>query len=124
MTALDSFYSSAAKIENDSKTFPNSDAWQVTITNPRGFQYHTKFYMGKGHNGAAPATLDVLNCLVSDANSVAGRSLEEFADDLGYEIRSIADAKQCRKTYKKCKKTARRLMNFLTREEWEAAENY
>jgi hypothetical protein len=124
MSALDSFYSSAHKIDNDSETFPNSDAWQVTITNPRGFTYNTKFYMGKGHEGKAPATLDVLNCLVSDANSVAGRSLEEFADELGYEIRSIADAKQCKKVYKKCRKIARELQNFLTREEWEAAENY
>jgi hypothetical protein len=123
MSALDSFYSSAARIDEVSKSFPNSDAWQVTITNPRGFQYRTKFYMGKGHNGAAPATLDVLNCLVSDANSVAGRSLEEFSEDMGFEIRSIADAKQCKKTYRKCKKTARRLETFLTREEWEAAED-
>jgi hypothetical protein len=117
---MSAFKITSERIDNTNKSFPNSDAWKVRIINPRGLRYTTKFYKGYGHNGAAPTLEEVLSSLILDAECVEDRSLEEFAEDLGYQISSLADAKQCEKAYKACLKASERLETFLTETEREA----
>jgi hypothetical protein len=116
---MSTFKMTAERIDNTNPSFPDADAWKVRIINPRGNRFTTKFYMGVGHKGAEPKLADVLGSLIADAECVEGRSLEEFAEDLGYEIDSIKAAKQCEKTYNACLKIAERLESFLTEDERE-----
>lgn len=116
---MSDFKMTAERIDNTNETFQDADAWKVRIINPRGNRYTTKYYMGYGHKGAEPKVEDVLSSLISDAECVEDRSLEEFAEDLGFEINSIRDAKRVEKTYKKCLKIAERLESFLTEDERE-----
>lgn len=114
------FRTSVTRIDNDNPDFPQSDAWMVRVTNPRGKMFQHKFYMGYGHNGRKPTLQEFMQSLIWDAESVQDRSEQEFAEDLGYEYESAADRRKARKTYNACQRIATKLETFLTEDEKEA----
>ena len=125
MSIADGFKIKSVGIANLTEDFPDADAWDVTVTNPRGQTLTQKYYKGSAHKGAAPEVMEFMNALVSDADCVAHRdSVEEFAADLGYEIDTPEELWHVTKIYKACQKTAQRLETFLTWQERTVFENY
>ena len=59
------------------------DHWRVQLTGPGGKMSLT-FTKGSGHGGKRPTLAEVLDCLVTDAQSLEGaRSFEEWTRNLG-----------------------------------------
>ena len=117
---LEGFKINSVRIDNTNETFPNSDAWKVQITNPRGQTLTRKYYKGYGHKGAEPSIEEFMGSLISDADCVAYRSELDFANDLGYDYTTRQEIKYVHKIYKACEKIAERLETFLTPDEREA----
>ena len=66
------------------------------------------FSKGSGHHGAEPTAKEVLECLVSDAHGV-DESFEDWCGEFGYDT----DSRKAEKTYKACKKSTQKLMQFM-----------
>jgi hypothetical protein len=117
---LAGFKISCKRIDNTNQEFPNSDAWQVRVTNPRGEVLQRQYFKGYGHKGAEPGLVEFMDCLISDADLVAYDSLEGFAENMGYDTDSISGMKRARRVYNACERIRVRLETFLTLEEREA----
>lgn len=105
---MNDFKFKAVRTDKLSKTFPNSTAWKVTITAPGGKTITRDYFMGPALKHE-PTLMEVLECLISDAESVADRMPEDFMADYGYE-----DYAEALKAYKACERTANRLGEILT----------
>lgn len=106
------FKITSTRIDNENPDFPNSDAWRVRLTNPRGKTFTTKFYQGYGYAGAKPELKTVLESLILDANAALDMSEEEFVGDLYYHDEELG-----KKVYKNCVNISNRLELFLTHTE-------
>ena len=122
MSVLDGFKFNAVRIDNNHQNddMADMDAWRVTVTNPRGKRFQRQYFMGYGHNGAAPTLVDFMDCMISDADLVEFDSLEGFAADMGYDTDSISGMAKARRIYNACERVRVRLLEFLTDEEREA----
>jgi hypothetical protein len=84
------------------------DHWTVTLKHGRK-QMSLPFSKGTGHHGREPELDEVLDCLISDANSVRWENFEGFAANMGYD----SDSRKAEKIYKACERSAKRLEKFL-----------
>jgi hypothetical protein len=74
------------------------------------------FSKGSGHNGAEPATDEILNCLASDASGVVNaQSFEDWCSEYGYDT----DSHKAEKIYKACIRQSAALLNLLGQTEYE-----
>lgn len=105
---INNFKFKAVRTDKLRKDFPGSSSWSCKITAPGGKSITRDYFMGPALKHE-PTLMEVLECLISDAESVADRSVEDFMADYGYE--DYADAL---KTYKACERTANRLGEILT----------
>ncbi len=113
---LDAFIKSAGLTMTAGRTDsnPNMDSstamdhWKVTIRAGRS-RMSTVFSMGYGHKGNAPTLADVLDCLASDASSVAQADYDEWARDMGYDT----DSRKAERTYKACVRQGEKLKRLL-----------
>jgi hypothetical protein len=99
--------SNATSIANNNPTFPEADAWRVTLRFC-GRRMTVSYYMGSAFNGRPPTSREVLAGLLLDA-SCAAESFEDFCTNLGYDVDSI----KALKVYKTCKGISARLHKFL-----------
>ena len=91
------------------------DHWRITLRRP-GRKMTVYFSMGTGHHGKMPEAADVLDCLVSDASSVANaQGFEDWAAELGYDT----DSRKAHRTYTICQRQADRLKKFMGDEAYE-----
>lgn len=119
------FKITSTRIANTNKTFPNSDAWQVKVTNPEGKTLSHKFYKGYGHNGAKPELMEFLNSLVLDASFAQDYTDPmDFAKDLGYPLETRQEQRKAESVFKQCQKINERLERFLTDEQREFFRDY
>lgn len=119
------FKITSARINNTNKTFPNSDAWQVLVTNPEGKTLSHKYYKGYGHNGAKPELMEFMNSMVSDADCARDYpTVKEFAENLGYDFDTREDQKYAEKVFNQCVRINERIERFLTDEQREFFWNY
>lgn len=107
---MNDFKFKAVRTDKLSKTFPDSTAWKVTITAPGGKTITRDYFMGPALKHE-PTLMEVLECLINDAEAVADRMPEDFISDFGYEEDDRAHAL---KVYKACERTAKRLAEILT----------
>lgn len=91
------------------------DAWHasashyvVTLRDSEGDTLDVPFSCGAALTDE-PDALVVLDALASDAASVAGRSFEDWADELGYD----SDSRKAEATYEACKSQTERLRRWL-----------
>lgn len=105
---INDFKFKAVRTDKLSKTFPSSQAWKVTITAPGGKSITRDYFRGPALKDE-PQIMEVLECLISDAEAVADRSVEDFMGDFGYE-----DYATALKAYKACERTANRFAEILT----------
>ena len=118
------FSITSTRIDNTNPEFKNSDAWRVTVKNPRGKTLSRKFYKGYGHKGAKPTLQEFMECMISDARCAEDYgSMEEFADNLGYERDTVSERRRVHRIYEACQKIATKLETFLTEEETAAFLN-
>jgi hypothetical protein len=114
---LEGFKIRTVRIDNTNEDFPNADAWQVTVTNPRGQRLQRQYFKGYGHKGAKPELVEFMDCMISDADLVEYESLEGFAANMGYDTDSISGMKKARRIYNSCERIRVRLLEFLTEPE-------
>ena len=85
--------------------------WQVKLgklTHPND-EMIVHFSMGLAHK-KPPTTVDVLDCLASDAASIENAgSFEEWASEYGYD----PDSRKALRTFEVCSEQARALRKFL-----------
>lgn len=92
------------------------DHWLCRFNGPDKRSFEVNFSMGQGHNGKAPKAADVLDCLASDAASVANaRNFEDWCAEYGYDI----DSRKAERTYNVCLEQADKLKAFLGIEAFE-----
>ena len=92
--------------------------WRVTLTNPRGEKFTTRFYMGSGHNGQKPEALEVINSLLLDIHAAEDYpDFREFCANMGYDPHK--EYKKAYKIYTECCDLRDRLTQFFTPEEFE-----
>lgn len=94
--------------------YRDMDHWKckLTRTSSTGARrsFTVVFSQGYGHGGKAPKAHKVLNCLASDASSVANSNgYEDWAADLGFD----PDSRKGEKTYRTIERQALRLASFL-----------
>lgn len=86
----------------------NMDAWTVQLRY-QGRRMTVPFYMGYGHSGKQPTTVDVLETLIADATTYENSGdLESFMREYGYE--SKRDARQ---VFRGVERNTLKLRNFL-----------
>lgn len=96
-----------------------ADHWKCVLKNPEnGEKFTTYFSMGSGNNGREPDVYDVLSAVSSSASSY-GYTLEEFADDFGYDIDDPTERRRINKIYKAVQKEGEKLKKFLTDEQYQ-----
>lgn len=85
------------------------DNWRcVLVVGPSRMTVY--FSMGLGLQGEEPKVGEVLDCLASDASSVANsRDLDDWANDLGYN----PDSRKAERTYKTIRRQAAKLRKLL-----------
>lgn len=105
---INDFKLKSVRTDKVPENFPGGTAWKVTVTAPGGKTITRDYFMGSAHTGE-PKLMDVLECLISDAEVVADRSVEDFMADMGYE-----NYTEALKVYKACERTANRLGEILT----------
>lgn len=105
---INDFKFKATRTDKVRKDFPGASSWKVTITAPGGGTITRDYFMGSAHK-QEPKLMEVLESLITDAEAVAERSVEDFMGDLGYE-----DYTDALKAYKACERTANRLGEILT----------
>lgn len=86
------------------------DHWKVTLIAPKpgskSFDRMTlTFSMGRGHEGAAPATAEVLNAIALDCSAL-DMQLEAFQSEFGYD-----DVRKASKVWNACRKEAAKFKN-------------
>jgi hypothetical protein len=69
------------------------------------------YYQGLG-NAREPRAVDVIECLVSDA-SMDYDSLDDFINEMGLEIKSVADFRTYEKQYKQLKSQNKRFAHLI-----------
>ena len=87
----------------------DADHWRVTLRHKRK-SMSVYFSLGYGHEGKQPTLVDVLCCLALDASTIEqAESFESWADEFGMDT----DSRDAEKTFKHCRKQAKRLRSFL-----------
>jgi hypothetical protein len=77
-------------------------------------KFCTYFSKGSGHHGKPPALKEVLDCLASDAAMIENsKDFADFCAESGYELTDSKELRKALKTYKVCKRYARKLKEFL-----------
>ncbi len=85
------------------------DGWTCTLKY-QGRKYTLPFYMGKGHNGAAPNAFGVMDCILSDAAGwESADGFEDWAGEYGYDT----DSRKAEKIYKAVEKGRNKLETLL-----------
>ena len=84
----------------------NMDQFSVTIMRGKVDHYTTVYHSGIGLRNAKgnpvdPKVDDVVNCLMTDANSVAGETFRDYCDNFG----SDPDSRAALDTYLACQDT-------------------
>lgn len=106
----------ATRTDQTDPTFKNSTSWSVKITTPLG-SITRPYHMGAFFKGQPPTLNQVLESLFGDARAVQDRSVSEFMADYGYE-----EYRHALKAFKACDRTAKRLGEIFTPEEYKALE--
>jgi hypothetical protein len=90
------------------------DAYHFALTIKRGTNsMECEYSMGKAHGGRNPEIVEVLECLLTDTDSVDGRTFEEFCDDMGYD----EDSRKAFATFELIQKQAEQLAPFFTKQD-------
>lgn len=84
---------------------PGTSHYLVTLRMGRK-RLTVPFHMGSAHT-SEPTAAEVLDCLVSDANSP--EDFAEFCSDFGFDV----DSRKAEKTHKACLAIGRKLRQFL-----------
>ena len=92
----------------------NMDHWKCVLRH--GNRSMTVYFsQGYGHNGKAPKTASVLDCLASDAAGVDNaRDFADWCSEYGYDT----DSRKAEKIFKTCEHQAKRLRSFLGGDEY------
>lgn len=106
---------------------PGSTHWRVTLRRIDGALSSppiTLHYSQGPAIAGEPTAADVLYCMLSDAQSVADRTFEEWAGDMGWD----SDSRKAERAYLACQgervQLARLLPDALYREACKAAQDY
>lgn len=92
-----------ARISEDSR---GANQYKVTISNS-GEKFNIKFTdsLMNTYNNERSSDFDILYCAVVDAQSYENsRSLEDFADEFGYDLYESSEKKKIEKIYNGCEK--------------------
>jgi len=90
------------------------DNWRCDFLNPQnGAKMSTLFHMGIGHNKKRPDMVDVLSCVIYDAD-VGGRTLQDILSESWYD-----DDKEAREVWRGCVSLRKRLIALVGEKEFE-----
>jgi hypothetical protein len=111
-------YLSVSRTREEEKEWRGASKWLCTILAPhryvRGKLYRerpelqTEYFQGAAHK-KPPTLVDVVQCLLRDAEALNHDTYESWANDLGYD----ADSRKGVAIYEKCRAVGSKLKNML-----------